>query len=174
MCCPSIDLRQPAVCCPSFDLRCAAVFSTARRQCGCYPSPGCLRAVAHRRRRSTGIDMIHADSQELRSMIYERSLSVWGEGAAPAPALQTMTAGRPKSQRQGKSSGGEGAQKIHPRVGATLDRLKHIRTPSETEEPPSAVNGQSPSRVHASRAQVHETGRNTSASGWRISQRRVW
>ena len=78
--------------CTSPDPRCQYVSSTARRQCGCYPSPGCLRAAAHRHRRSTGIDLIHAGSKELRSIVYGHTwVSVWGAGTIPAPAVQTKT-----------------------------------------------------------------------------------
>ena len=92
LCCPSIDLRRPGRVCTSPDPRCQYVFSTARRQCGCYPSPGCLRAAAHRHRRSTGIDLIHAGSKELRSIVYGHTwVSVWGAGTIPAPAVQTKT-----------------------------------------------------------------------------------
>jgi hypothetical protein len=42
---------------------------SARRQCGRYPSPGCLRAVAHQQRRNTDSDLTHSGSKELRSIV---------------------------------------------------------------------------------------------------------
>ena len=42
---------------------------SARRQRGCYPSPGCLRAVAHQQRRNTDSDLTHSGSKELRSIV---------------------------------------------------------------------------------------------------------
>ena len=63
--------RRPGrgVCLPIHDV---GTFPYARRQCGCYPSSGCLRAAAHRHRHSTGIDSVHAGSKELRSCLRDR------------------------------------------------------------------------------------------------------
>ena len=39
---------------------------------------------------------------------------------------------------------------------------------------PTSGEGQGPSRVYASRAQVQETGRNALVSGWQIGGLLVW
>ena len=88
---PSISV-DPAVVCVSQSPM-STRFPTARRQCGCYPSPGCLRAAAHRHRRSTGIDSVHAGSKELRSMSTDRRGCRFGGSA--------RSRRRPSKPRQG-------------------------------------------------------------------------
>ena len=63
---PSIRRPGRGVCLPIHDV---GTFPYTRRQCGCYPSPGCLRVAAHRHRCSTGVDLVHTGSKELRSCL---------------------------------------------------------------------------------------------------------
>ena len=156
---------------------------SARRQRGCYPSPGCLRAVAHRQRRSTDADFTHSGSKELRSIVqtptHIRGCRFGGPALPPG-------AGPPNRQgaladivpRQTYLSGGEGAQKIRPIIGNRA-RLRKGSThaqpsPLMTEMPRPAVKDEVPRGCTPAERKVQETGRSASVSGWQISRRLVW